>query len=381
MKSFASLIVPTVLALHLGVSLVASTETKDLADAAADQDERNPRVLPLFSVVSFKNTDCTAVSSGSATGNTGKCYTAAECSSYSGDARGNCAVGFGVCCVITLAACGGTISRNSTYIANAGFVINTNTGVTSGPCEYTINYCSTDICQLRLDFQTFDLVASRTAASGDTFTSKGPTTSNPPYIQGLNTGRHMYIETSRSTTATTLTFAFTTADTSTSRQWNIRVDQIECGSVMQAPSGCSQWFTGVSGTITSYNWRTSSQQELRNQRMSACIRRGPGSCRIQYKQSTTSPNSFIVGATTANAETNSCGIGQVIIPRVIIGIGTNLGWGGFVCHTVFSNMDANVTPGTIEQTAPFIITHLTQNDVPASLAGFSLDYQQQGCTS
>ena len=59
----------------------------------------------LFSVVKFPNDAC-----ASSTSLTGTCLTASECTTAGGSADGNCAAGFGVCCLSKL------FSRYSSYI-------------------------------------------------------------------------------------------------------------------------------------------------------------------------------------------------------------------------------------------------------------------------
>jgi hypothetical protein len=39
-----------------------------------------------------------------------------ECSELGGTAEGNCAMGFGTCCVFTKSVCASTVSQNNTYI-------------------------------------------------------------------------------------------------------------------------------------------------------------------------------------------------------------------------------------------------------------------------
>merc|ERR1719373_1209431 len=112
---------------------------------------RDSKQFSLFSVVQFPNDECT--SSSSSTTN-GTCYTSSECGSRGGTASGSCAAGFGVCCVISTTTCGSTISTNTSYIRNPGYP-STYTPTTGGTCVFTINKVSDDICQLRLDFQTF----------------------------------------------------------------------------------------------------------------------------------------------------------------------------------------------------------------------------------
>jgi len=353
--------------------VLAIAATSGLA-APSGTTEKDGRVLSLFSVVTFKNTDCVAVSGSTATGNTGKCFSSSECTSNGGQQFGNCASGFGVCCIFSLAACGGTVNKNSTYISNAGYNYKqtTQTGITTaGTCTYTINYASTNICQLRLDFQNLDLQIP--AGTGDDLTITGPTGANTsPVITGLNTGRHMYVATGASTTATTL--AVVTRTAGATRIWNIRVDQIECDSAYKAPEGCTQYFTGSTGTLTTYNFRTTpnSAQELGAQDYSFCIKQASGSCTVQYKQTTTAPSSFILGSAITAAKVTGCGMG-VTIPRALNALASD----GVICQGTFSLVEGATTGATITQNAPFIINYT--NLTPAIGQGFSLDYAQQGC--
>ncbi len=62
-----------------------------------------------------------------------------------GSSSGDCASGFGVCCIFIL-GCGGMSSENCTFIVQS-----TSTSV-NNPCTYTICPCSTNICRIRLDF-------------------------------------------------------------------------------------------------------------------------------------------------------------------------------------------------------------------------------------
>jgi|ERR1711973_222400 len=343
--------------------------------APSPAGEKNARALAVFSVVQFENTDCTAIQGSTVTGNTGKCFATSECAPNGGTVFGNCAAGFGVCCVFGVAACGGTVNRNSTYISNLGYnyASTTVSGITTaGACTYTINYASTDICQLRLDFQNFNL----NRAATDSFAVTGPTSSNPPTITGLNTGRHMYVETSRQTTATSI--VVTTVGTANTRSWNVRVDQIECDNLNRAPSGCVQYFTASSGTVTSYNWRTATQQELASQNYALCIRQAAGNCAIQYSQTTTAPSSFILGSNIATALAAGCNAinGGLSIPRAVIGTVTT--FDGTLCQSPLNLVTAATTASSVTQTPPFILRYVSQASI-ANTAGFSLDYAQQGC--
>merc|ERR1719429_386127 len=154
-------------------------------------DSKHGKAFSLFSIVQFPNQQCTGSSS---TSTYGTCYTSSECTTKGGSADGNCAAGFGVCCVITTSTCSSTISTNTTYIRNPNYP-SSYTATSAGTCAYTVSKVSDDICQLRLDFQTFSGFATTTGgACNDYFTAAGQTGKNPPSICGTNTGYHMYVE-------------------------------------------------------------------------------------------------------------------------------------------------------------------------------------------
>ena len=59
---------------------------------------------------------------------------------------------FGVCCVFTISASGSTTSENCSYIQNPSFpaIYSETSSLT-----YTVNKCSSDVCSIRLDFESF----------------------------------------------------------------------------------------------------------------------------------------------------------------------------------------------------------------------------------
>jgi len=337
--------------------------------------EREKRLISLFSVVHFKNKECTATS-----GLTGTCYSSTECSDNGGSASGNCAAGFGVCCVVKIAACGGTITRNSTYIQNEDYP-STFTS-TAATCTYTVNYCNTNICQLRLDFTNLVLATTSGAVSSNYLYVNGPTDQDPPYISGTNTGYHMYVETAASTTTTPI--VLTTASTTTAQSWQIKVSQIECDALWRAPEGCTQFFTTASGTIYSYGY----PNELQSQEMTACVRGNANRCQIDYSIAGTdsdSPDTFEVGATTANSETEDCTTSALHINQCQVGTTEATvaadgveGCSGFFCNEIFSSRNDQTISGVVSQSGPpFQITHTSATSA-LSTVGFKLNYIQVG---
>merc|ERR1712102_231067 len=159
-----------------------------IGSASNDTDSRHGKAFSLFSIVQFPNQQCTSSSSSTTFGT---CYTASECASKGGSSDGNCAAGFGVCCVITTSTCSTTISTNTTYIRNPNYP-SSYTPSSTGSCAYTISKISDDICQLRLDFQTFSGFATTPpiGACSDFMTAAGQTGKDPPSICGTNTDYH-----------------------------------------------------------------------------------------------------------------------------------------------------------------------------------------------
>lgn len=274
-------------------------------------DERKDRMFSLFNVVKFKNSDCTAASSTAASPLTGICHTSEECSDLGGTSDGNCAASFGVCCTIKVNTCPGTVSQNGSYIENPAFPV---AYAATANCVFTINKCSSDICQIRLDFTSL-VQAQPTTTTGncgtDTLTiapgggaGTQPGTVAPPVLCGTNTGHHVYLDAGITTAAATVTFVQPTAGTST---WRIKVSQIECYSANRAPSGCLQYFSGSNKhTVTSFNYDglacTATGCFLETQDYRVCFRDEAGMCGVAYSETpVTTGDAFLLtnAATTA----------------------------------------------------------------------------------
>merc|ERR1719342_428370 len=128
----------------------------NIKNSTNSKENRKERVFSLFSVVQFPNDAC---ASTSGTYSNGTCFTANECSSNGGSANGNCASGFGVCCVFSISASGSKINQNNSYIVNPSYPSNYAPTSTPSTVSYTIEKCSTDICRIRLDYESFVLTA------------------------------------------------------------------------------------------------------------------------------------------------------------------------------------------------------------------------------
>lgn len=297
--------------------------------------------------------------------------------------------------MISTSTCSSTISQNNTYIKNPGFP-STYTPSASGSCTFTINKVSDDVCQLRFDFQTFTgftVAATTTGICTDSFAVSGQTGKSPPSICSTNTGYHMYSEVGygKDDTATvTLTYGGTT-----SKQFNIFVQQIECTNPSRPPTDCVQYYTGASGTIASYGWKGS--QLLTGMDYSMCIRDEVGMCSITYSETSgTTIDAFALlvapGATATAGEstTGTCLTAKVMlqIPEVsmdgINGLGSPTkkeAFPGQFCGGFFTVDGGTSATALTSARKPFRI-HLTA-ETPVTLTapstGFSLDYSQNPC--
>merc|ERR1712241_1495232 len=272
-----------------------------------EEEARGGKTLSVFNVVKFPNSAC-----GASNGYNGTCYTSSECSSLGGTASGTCASSFGVCCVFSI-ACGGSSSANNSYAVISSY----STSTDSDPCTYTFCPTNTDVCKLRIDFDTMVLTAPATVTGTgnevsltvgdciyDTLTVSDPGGSVPPTVCGHNTGQHMFVP--ASTQCNQINIDIDTLTTTTTRKWQIKVTQYECGNLMAPEQDCLQYHTASSGTIASFNWDTSpssvssSQTHLSSQYYDICIRRAKSYCSVcfsPYVSSTTAASSFGVSAT------------------------------------------------------------------------------------
>lgn len=271
---------------------------------------RNKKSFSLFSVVTFKNDECASDSTFAGGAVRGTCYSQTECNDKSGQKSGNCASGFGVCCIFISNVGTATVSENRTYLQSLLFpAVETSVAAIT----YTINKMQSDICQIRLMFDNFAIAgptatdeAGGVAASwtncGDTLTTTltssvaGPW-SSVPVICGTFTGSHLYLDVGMAAADTaTLALAFNTANVAALtaatafRSWRIRTEQIPCWASYRAPDGCHQYMTGSAiGQIWSPNFATGPsntqtvgssnfRRTLMGQDLKYCIRREYGMC-------------------------------------------------------------------------------------------------------
>lgn len=294
------------------------------ASISCENESLRDAKFSIFQIVKFENAPCVGGTRN------GTCFTSAECDSAGGEEDGDCADGFGVCC-ITILSDGATTSLNQSYIVKTS----TSTLATS---SYTICPCSEDVCRIRFDFTQFTLagpfsyVGTQNGASNmmttldgaggaigdcqtDTFSITGTKNSGTPIICGENTGQHVYVD-SDGKNCHTINIGIGTA--TATRNLDIMVTQYRCGEEAGGPEGCLQYHTTASGKIRSFNFPNQANAatvaagvtHLSSQDYDICIRRPAGTTVICYTQCTN-----VAGASAANsAATAQASFGLSVSP-------------------------------------------------------------------
>ena len=186
------------------LTLICSAH-EDVPDLPQGPKSAAARILNIFNIVSFPNDPCVGTS---ATGPYGTCKTASECSALNGLSVGSCASGFGVCCT-SYQSCGGVYNLNNSYWRDSKSRTGNSITDDTSPCTFTVCKEDSDICQIRLDFETFSMAQPNTIYDASAPSGQGtgesrtqcqlaqfrPDSTGPaPVICGENSGTHMYLE-------------------------------------------------------------------------------------------------------------------------------------------------------------------------------------------
>merc|ERR1712029_830237 len=133
---------------------------------------------------------------------------------------------------------------------------------------------------------------------------------------GMLSGQEMYVTVKAATDPAQVVFNI--AQTGTSK-YKIRVEQIECGSDMEAPPGCLTYAMGTTGQITSYNIANGNGELINNQKFAHCIKYQEGYCDVALTAS-----KFDMG--TAGDAGDSLTFGGNVQTGNMFGSGGSLNW-------------------------------------------------------
>jgi len=234
-------------------------------------------------------------------GEVGQCSSAMLCHQHGGRVGAPC-MGGGwrprVCCVFEQSRCGFQSSHRVSYFKSTPSEV-----ASPASCGYRVNLLP-KVCQVRLDFidlQTKPMSHGLCDPNNQLKISVGPgQVARVPVSQLCgNVARegerptlstdlpHIYVHFDhRSVGKESWTQpAYLQLDMKSAglpSSWNIRVSQVTCDAPrLQAPLGCNQWYTSLTGTIASFAF--SDRQYQANQDITACVASDPGACGIQYE--------------------------------------------------------------------------------------------------
>ncbi|CAH0399811.1 unnamed protein product [Chilo suppressalis] len=245
------------------------------------ESKQSPRTrfLEVFQVVEFEHVACVSTS-----GLEGTCLHEYECESSGGSMMGTCADGYGTCCV-TLFKCDGQSSEQLGWFTNPGFPSPSSDRLS---CSFTLNKASDDIKQIRLDFETFELLGPTDGTcQQDLFVVSGQNTNNIiPILCGINTGQHLYVEVGDTKGPIYLSVQTYAPE---NRLYSIKVSQLTWADELASPTGCLQYYSEAQGYIESFNSKDRSEigipripSYLNNLNYAICINRAQGTCSVTY---------------------------------------------------------------------------------------------------
>ncbi|CAG7719876.1 unnamed protein product, partial [Allacma fusca] len=211
------------------------------------------------------------------------------CTRLNGTESGTCAMGYGICCLVTLncATSPEVVKANGTHLVNPSNLKNQTS------CEFQLPR-PPGVCQVRLDFNNFNTSLGDQPFVGDcqtdTFNIVGA--DNTKYLGplcGNLTGQHVYLDYGNSNTIS----LFNYISQAMGQTWDIKVTYIKCDSPDKAPPGCLQYYTDPSGTVKSFNFN--GMQQLNNEDYTVCIKSQPGMTKITWNSCGGLNDFFITG--------------------------------------------------------------------------------------
>jgi len=275
-------------------------------------------------------------------------------------------------------SCGATINQNNTKIQNAGFPNDVMNRAVS--CRYTIEKCSSDIVQFRLDF----IVAELSPPDGGdcnndrlTITGADEVTTRimPTNLCGKLTRSHVYISVKDKDRVTLdLSLSRLSANTQVDRKWNIMVSQISSTQTeLLAPRGCLQYFREDRGTLETFNFDNGNGQLLNNHMYTMCIEQNDLFCDVAI--SSNMPGSFDLGGSSGMCDSDNSEDSVMFGTNQLCGetFGTNnqFNWiytGPYIVAFISDGTNPD-TDNTNTDTTP----------APLPDTGFSLDYFMMPC--
>ncbi|XP_075167971.1 uncharacterized protein LOC142240148 [Haematobia irritans] len=286
-------------------------------------------------------------------------------------------------------------------------------------CTYHIQAYSTNVCQLLVEFQIFELQPPIYEASRQTLECMDHLTIGEFTLCGANSGQHLYLPFNVAKGIKEMTLAFSLSQRWSQSKWSLVVTQLECATSKKrmpllapssppsnagngimnwlnmrtifngmpiingnnndldllAPAGCNQYFTQPSGTIKSFNFHENgSSYYLPNMNYVMCIKSIPGATMIEYQTSKFSMSNEvpILGGYDndchSTVQTEGRREDYLMIPQSFVSSGLHL-QPTYYCGNSLQNTPALVA------SAPFILYFSSDGITDETETGFSINYR------
>ena len=129
--------------------------------------------------------------------------------------------------------------------------------------------------------------------------------------------------------------------TTFTRYWQIRVDQIPCGTLYTPPHGCMQYYMEDFGNFKSFNFGLNDEDyhSLADQTYSICIRRNSKKCEISYRAADEGESFYTSTKPSTPSSNFGSRTGESGCPADFLNIpnGSNDKFHGGVCLVIHTN--------------------------------------------
>ena len=160
--------------------------------------------------------------------------------------------------------------------------------------------------------------------------------------------------------------------TSFSRYWQIRVDQIPCGTLYTPPMGCVQYHMDNYGNFKSFNFGLDDDYHtLASQEYAICIRRNSKMCRIAYNAADDGESFYMSQTPTVSKVRSRAGETGCPTDYITINDGSNHEGNGGICTNAVSDGVSHVLVSVSSQS--FLYRHNLDQILQRQLTVISAD--------
>lgn len=202
---------------------------------------------------------------------TGRCLSLPDCRFSRGTREGDCADGFGVCCIYEARDNVQTTLSNNSYFVQPQFPQPFGGGKN---VSLTV-LLPASTCQLRLELEEFHLlppVAGRCLNDSLRVFVNG-SDSYVPELCGHNAGQHVVMHFPENEEHSLLSMNVATPKAGFERRWSVRIVLYSCGSKKLAQPGCLQHHGGCRGSFRSFAFTEEALHFVRALNYAVCIAR------------------------------------------------------------------------------------------------------------